>query len=171
MPDDGRETEDNMTLDEKLQRERRRQLGLGVTQYAWASGAGRLLVPMHGKLLVGDGPDTPLRELLKNESKPFLDPATVARRKLGSLRPGCGAVGRARCRWRGLGSSRPEPKSGRRNAWPGGVCRRGRDGSRPAAIWWSPDSQWLAFTEVDERHIPVYRIVHQGEDEVGEGVL
>jgi len=27
----------------------------------------------------------------------------------------------------------------------------------------------IAFTEVDKRHIPIYRIVHQGKDSVGEG--
>jgi len=39
---------------------------------------------------------------------------------------------------------------------------------RYRGYWWSPDSRWLAFEEVDETHIPVYRIVHQGKDVVGE---
>jgi dipeptidyl-peptidase-4 len=34
---------------------------------------------------------------------------------------------------------------------------------RSRGFWWSPDSQTIAFTEVDERHIPAYRIVHQGQ--------
>ena len=38
---------------------------------------------------------------------------------------------------------------------------------RSHGFWWSPDSQWLAFEEVDETHIPVYRILHLGKDQVG----
>ena len=40
---------------------------------------------------------------------------------------------------------------------------------RRHGFWWSPDSAWIAFAEVDETHIPIYRIVHQGKDAVGEG--
>ena len=40
---------------------------------------------------------------------------------------------------------------------------------RSHGFWWSPDSARIAFTEVDETHIPVYRIVHQGKDATGEG--
>jgi len=40
---------------------------------------------------------------------------------------------------------------------------------RAHGFWWSPDSSYLAFEHVDERHIPEYRIVHQGSDRVGEG--
>src|SRR5262249_50251265 len=34
--------------------------------------------------------------------------------------------------------------------------------------WWSKDSRLLAFEEVDATHIPVYRIVHQGKETVGD---
>src|SRR5262249_16100474 len=37
---------------------------------------------------------------------------------------------------------------------------------RDHGAFWSPDSQWLAFTEVDERGLPVYRIAHQGQDKI-----
>jgi len=33
--------------------------------------------------------------------------------------------------------------------------------SRPEGFWLSPDGQTLAFEQVDEAHIPAYRIVHQ----------
>ncbi len=33
---------------------------------------------------------------------------------------------------------------------------------RQDGFWVSPDLRWLAFTEVDERHIPLFPIVHQG---------
>jgi hypothetical protein len=35
---------------------------------------------------------------------------------------------------------------------------------RDHGFWWSWDGRLLAFTEVDETHIPAYRIVHQGKD-------
>jgi dipeptidyl-peptidase-4 len=34
---------------------------------------------------------------------------------------------------------------------------------RQEGFWVSPDLKWLAFTEVDERHIPLFPIVHQGD--------
>ncbi|HSH59247.1 MAG TPA: S9 family peptidase, partial [Acidimicrobiales bacterium] len=40
---------------------------------------------------------------------------------------------------------------------------------RSSGYWWSKDGSWLAFTELDETHVPAYRIVHQGSDVVGEG--
>jgi dipeptidyl-peptidase-4 len=167
MPDDGGETEEKMSLDEKLLRERRRQLGLGVTQYAWASGADRLLVPVHGKLLVGDGPDTPLRELLKDETSPFLDPrlspdgnwvAYVQDAELWVV-PVAG------------GEARQLTSGASENGLTHGLAEfvAAEEMDRDHGFWWSNDSRWLAFAEVDERHIPVYRIVHQGKDDVGEG--
>ena len=40
--------------------------------------------------------------------------------------------------------------------------------ARRHGYWWSPDSQKLAFVEVDETHIPIYRIMHQGKDAVSD---
>jgi dipeptidyl-peptidase-4 len=40
---------------------------------------------------------------------------------------------------------------------------------RYKGFWWSPDSRRIAFAEVDERHIPIYRIMHQGKDTTGPG--
>ncbi len=34
---------------------------------------------------------------------------------------------------------------------------------RSEGFWASPDGQWLALTEVDERHLPQFPIVHQGD--------
>ena len=35
---------------------------------------------------------------------------------------------------------------------------------RADGFWLSPRGAWLAYEEVDERHIPAYRITHQGEE-------
>ncbi len=37
---------------------------------------------------------------------------------------------------------------------------------RDRGFWWSPDGTRIAFERADERHIPVYPIVHQGKDAV-----
>lgn len=37
---------------------------------------------------------------------------------------------------------------------------------RFTGFWWSSDSKAIAFEEVDESHIPEYRIMHQGREEV-----
>jgi dipeptidyl-peptidase-4 len=41
--------------------------------------------------------------------------------------------------------------------------------SRYEGYWISKDSKMVAFEQVDESHIPNYRIMHQGSDQVGEG--
>ena len=38
---------------------------------------------------------------------------------------------------------------------------------RFSGFWWSADSKSIAFTEVDERHIPPYIITHQVSDGPG----
>ena len=55
------------------------------------------------------------------------------------------------------------------------VCRRNMmPGTYPCTLtgcgyvfWLSP--AWLWVTQVDERHIPSFRIMHQGKEDVGEG--
>lgn len=38
---------------------------------------------------------------------------------------------------------------------------------RKNGYWWSLDSKFIAFTEVDSSEIPLYRIMHQGKNSVG----
>ena len=37
---------------------------------------------------------------------------------------------------------------------------------RYRGFWWSPCGTRIAFEQVDERHIPIYRIMHQGKNSV-----
>src|SRR5215211_6135429 len=73
-PADGGATEANISLEEKLRRERARQREVGVTEYAWAKKADRLLVPLRGDIWVQDGPRAPLRRLLASDGAPALTP-------------------------------------------------------------------------------------------------
>lgn len=38
---------------------------------------------------------------------------------------------------------------------------------RRTGFWWSPDSRFIAFTEVDASDVPEFRIMHQGKAAVG----
>ena len=165
----GGATEDDLSLEEKLRRERQRELGIGVTRYAWAKAADRLIVPGPDGVEVVDGvaPGAARRMLLTDLDDPVLDPALshdgsslgfvldaevhVVPAEGGPVRMvTSGARGTGRTN--GLAEYVAQEELGRARGW-----------------WWSPDGTRIAYTEVDETHIPVYRIVHQGSDEVGAG--
>ena len=73
-PPGGSDSEENVSLEEALRRERQRQRELGVTQYAWAKHVPRLLVPSQGEVYVSDAPGQPLRRLVDASAGPALDP-------------------------------------------------------------------------------------------------
>jgi dipeptidyl-peptidase-4 len=158
--------EDHVSLEEALLRERRRELGLGITRYAWATDAQRLLVPLQDGVYVQEGTDGDLRKVVGNEAGPVLDP---------SLSPDGAMVAFVRDAEVHLvpaegGASRQVTQgaqaTGRTHGLAEFVAQEEMD--RPSGYWWSRDGRWLAFTEVDETHIPTYRIVHQGSNVVGE---
>jgi dipeptidyl-peptidase-4 len=170
--------EQTLSLEEKLRRERARSLAVGVTRYALAKEGFHVLVPLKGGIYVqdddaADGADdaadgageAPLRCLASGDGGPALDPqfspdgnaiayvkdaelyvVSVEGGKPVQLTTGARGTGRTH----GLAEYIAQEEMGRSHGF-----------------WWSPDSRSLAFTEVDETHIPVYRIVHQGQDNVG----
>ncbi|MFP5326084.1 MAG: DPP IV N-terminal domain-containing protein, partial [Acidimicrobiia bacterium] len=158
-------TEDNLSLEEKLRRERARDLGLGVTTYAWASDADVLLVPFPDAVRVWR--DGEVVEAVRTADEPALDPR---------LSPDGSMLAFVRG---GELFTVPTDGSGKRRQ----LTRGAGDGlthglaefvaqeemHRSQGYWWSLDATCIAYTEVDERHIPVYRIVHQGSDAVGAG--
>ncbi len=169
VPPAGGAREGELSLEEQLERERRRELGLGVTTYSWAREGDRLLVPLRGGLWVQDGVRGELRQLVAADADgPALDPrispdgATVSFVRGGELHVvDAGGDGAAPRR---LTSS---AEDGLTHGLAEFVAQEELD--RHHGHWWSRDGRHLAFTRVDERHVPVYRIVHQGADEVGEG--
>ncbi|MGE5595362.1 MAG: S9 family peptidase [Hyphomicrobiales bacterium] len=151
-----------ISREEELRRERLRLRELGITDYQWAKSAPRpvLLVPSAGRLL-----------------------ASVDRGELTEL-PGCdGAIDP---RLSPDGSRVAFVRDG--ELWvadvPGGQPRQLTTGAedgltnglaefiaqeeldRASGYWWSPDGERIAFIQADERHIPVYPIVHQGRGAV-----
>lgn len=161
-PLDGGTTDENVSLEEALRRERQRQREFGVTAYAWAGKTGRLLIPLHGDLYVQDEPGAGLRRILDCAGTPAIDPqpspdgewvAYVQDAELYVL-PMTG------------GEPRQVTHGGRETGKTNGLAEyiAQEEMHRSHGFWWSPDSSLLAFEEVDETHIPVYRIVHQGKD-------
>ncbi len=169
-PPGGGATEDKLSLEEKLRRERQRQLDLGVTQYAWAPAGNRILLPFPDGLYLMDKPGAELRLVVSAEAGPVLDPqfspdgswiAFVQNSELHAMPLPAGAMsGQARQLTTGAA------ESGLTHGLAEYIAQE--EMGRSSGFWWSPDSRWLAFVEVDETHIPVYRIVHQGKDVTGE---
>lgn len=159
-PQDGGATEENLSPEEKLQRERRRERSLGVTQYAWAKDAARVLVPLRGDLWVQDGPDAAPRKLVDTEGGPALDPALsrdgqhlawVQDAELYTVPVAGGTPRQLTHGARGTGKTH-------------GLAEyiAQEEMGRHRGFWWSHDGERIAYTEVDETHIPSYRIAHQG---------
>ncbi|MDI1430902.1 S9 family peptidase [Polyangium sorediatum] len=164
-PPDGGTTEENVSLAEALRRERQRQREIGVTTYAWATRASRVLVPIKGDLYVQDGPSASLRKLVASGGAPILDPklspdgaavAFVQEAELYVIDATGGAPRQLTSGARGTGKTHGLAEY---------VAQE--EMARHHGYWWSTDGTWLAFTEVDETHIPIYRIVHQGKAQVG----
>jgi dipeptidyl-peptidase 4 len=159
--------EGEITLEETLRRERQRLRERGVTQYAWAKDANRLLIPVQDKLFIQDPSDNAPRLILDAQERPLQDPQIspdgewVAFVQGGELHVLSCEGGTPQQITRG---ALPEGKT---NGLAEYVAQEEMD--RSHGFWWSPDSQWLAFEEVDETHIPVYRILHLGKDQVGAG--
>jgi dipeptidyl-peptidase-4 len=167
----GGETEDNLSPEEKLRRERARARNLGITRYAWthhSAAEPRILVPLTGGIYIIDDP-TPgraqLRELVAPSAAPALDPrlsrdgqwvAYVQDAELYVVPVAGGAPRQLTSGARG---------SGRTHGLAEYIAQE--EMARSEGYWWSHDAAYLAYTQVDETHIPAYRIVHQGKDQVG----
>ncbi|TFG95990.1 MAG: S9 family peptidase, partial [Myxococcales bacterium] len=158
---EGGASEENLSAEEKLQRERRRERGLGVTSYAWARDADRFVVPLRGDLWVQDGVDAPARRVVQSQGAPALDVQTTrAGDRLAYVMDAevyvVDATG---------GTPRQLTSGARGTGRTHGLAEyiAQEEMGRYEGMWWSWDGSSLAFTEVDETHIPVYRIEHQGK--------
>src|SRR6185437_5005236 len=165
--DRGGVTERNVSPEEALRRERQRQRAQGVTRYAWARNAERLIVPVPDGLYVLDGPKAPPRLLVAGGSGPILDPqlspdgrqvAFVRESELYVVATEGGEPHQVTHGARG---------AGRTHGLAEFIAQE--EMGRSHGFWWSDDSTRLAFAAVDDSQIPVYRVVHQGKDALGEG--
>lgn len=178
-PAPGSGEEATFTREEQLRRERARIMSTGVTEYAWAAKANRILVPKDGAIFVqdgvGEGSEATLRRLFDPADArwaavgkgPLLDAKISSDGgRVGFVWGGevCGCV--VTDASDGADAATPERLTfgargtGKTNGIADYCAQEEMD--RYAGFWFSPDGDLVAFEEVDEAHIPIYRIMHQG---------
>ncbi len=145
-------TEENISREEVLRRERLRLRETGITEYFWAKKANVLLLPLRGELYSwAEGKVTRLT------GGGVIDPkVTDDGQRVFFVRDGdvwtIGDGGERRL------TSHP---AGITNGIAEFVAQEELD--RLSGYWPSPKGDLVAFEQVDESHIPIYPIVHQGK--------
>ena len=168
-PPAGGVQEGSLSLEEELRRQRFRMLATGVTNFSLAGPNDRMLIPISGALYVRDGlgTDAPLRLIAESDPQspvvtPALSPdgeqiAFVRDAELYLVAANGGTPRQITTGARGTGKSHGLSEY---------VAQEELD--RREGFWWSTDSRSIAYIEVDETKIPLYRIAHQGSGILGE---
>lgn len=179
----GADTEENLSLEEKLRRERQRLMATGIQSYTWirgepSCGNARILVPLQGNIFVQDydGPGNGmLRQVFEKTStgQPggAIDPTVSPDGSMVAFVQNAELYVAKICAFGEAMSPAVQVTSGARgmgkmNGLADFIAQEEMD--RYRGYWWSPDSKSIAFEQVDESHIPIYRILHQGKEEVGQ---
>ncbi|KAJ6887889.1 dipeptidyl aminopeptidase 4-like isoform X1 [Populus alba x Populus x berolinensis] len=164
-PPDGGLDESNISPEEKLRRERLRQRGLGVTWYEWVKTGSKkkaIMVPLPSGELHSSKPEL---KLPSSALSPVIDPhVSPDGTMLAYIRDSELHV---------LNLLYNESKQLTHGAQ-GNTVTHGlaeyiaqEEMDRKNGYWWSLDSKFIAFTQVDSSEIPLFRIMHQGESSVG----
>jgi dipeptidyl-peptidase-4 len=154
------------SLEQMLRAERQRRLEVGITQYAWSVSEDRILFPLQDGLYIKEGVEGTIRKIAGSDETEIIDPqfspngeyvAFVQENELYVVSSDGGEACQVTQGARGTDITH-------------GLAEfiAQEEMGRSRGFWWSPDSQWLAYEEVDETHIPVYRIMHLGKDVTGE---
>ena len=158
--------ESNVSLEEALRRERKRQMATGITSYSFVPGSKKMMIPLSDGLHIFDFETRHHQLLLEDNGRPILDPRFSPNGKwLAFVQDSEIHV---------LSAAGGEPRqvtwgakdNDRTNGLAEFVAQE--EMKRYHGYWWSPDSESIAYVEADESHIPAYRIVHQGKDQVGD---
>ncbi|XP_010541476.1 PREDICTED: uncharacterized protein LOC104814927 [Tarenaya hassleriana] len=168
-PPNGGVDEGNITQEEKLRRERSRERGLGVTRYEWVKTNSKkqlIVVPLPSGVYLQDlsslNPELVLPSL---PTSPIIDPRlspnglmlayvrdselhvlSLSNNKSQQLTDGANGSTVTH----GLAEYIAQEEMDRRNGY-----------------WWSPDSNFIAYTQINFSEIPLFRIMHQGKSSVG----
>jgi dipeptidyl-peptidase 4 len=145
-------TEENISREEALRRERMRLRETGITDYLWAEKANVMLLPLRGDLYRwSDGVTTRLT------GGGILDPkiSRDGRRVFFVRDADVWIIDEA-----GERQITRHPE-GTTNGLAEFVAQEELD--RLSGYWPSPAGDLVAFEQVDERHIPIFPIVHQGK--------
>ena len=158
------ESED-LSIEEQLLRQRQRQLGQGIVRYSWADSDDVILIPAQSGVYVKHGPDAQALLLVPSDEGPIQGPqlssdgsqiAYVRDAEIYVVPTSGGGPRQLTSGARG---------TGRTNGLAEYIAQE--EMHRLHGFWWSKDGSRIAFEEVDETHIPIYRIVHQGRDDTG----
>ena len=154
-----------LSLEEQLLRQRLRQLGQGIARYSWADERETILIPAQSGIYLKDGIDSPARLLVSSESGPVINP---------QLSPDGSMVVFVRDAELHLasvdgGETRQITHGARGSGKTHGLAEyiAQEEMQQLTGFWWSKDGSHIAFKEVDETHIPTYRIMHQGSGDTG----
>ncbi|KAH9329957.1 hypothetical protein KI387_002065, partial [Taxus chinensis] len=160
----------NLSIAEKLRRERLRERGLGVTRYEWSKSiqSPRIMVLLPNGIYFQDAPGSELRLRLPVTSRsPIIDPqlspdgtmtAFVRDDEIYVMPVSYGEPKQITYGARG---------SGKTHGLAEYIAQEEME--RKNGFWWSADSSYIAFTQVDASEIPLFRIMHQGKATVGGG--
>lgn len=166
-PPGGGVQEETLTPEEELRRQRERMLAIGITHYQRVDGSDRVLIPINGNIYVQDFASAPLRLVVDTAGKaPALTPkltedgqwiAYAQDAELYVVPAEGGDPQQLTNSARGTGKT---------NGLADYIAQE--ELGRGDGFWWSDNTEFIAFTEVDETHIPEYRILHQGKNETGD---
>ncbi|XP_052198295.1 uncharacterized protein LOC127805578 [Diospyros lotus] len=167
-PLDGGLDESNISAEEKLRRERLRERGLGVTRYEWvkmSSTRKTIMVPLPAGVYFQDFALQPELRLPSTSSSPIIDP---------HLSPDGSMLAYVRDYELHVFNIFHDESKQLTFGADGNILTHGlaeyiaqEEMDRKNGYWWSLDSKFIAFTQVDSSDIPLFRIMHQGKSTVG----
>lgn len=156
------QTAGELSPEEELRRQRERSLATGIARYMLQGDS--VLVPLGEQLFTQGAPEADLRLLVDGSGQaamqnPTFSPdgqwvAYVQDAEIYCIPTQGGDAQQVTQGARGTGKT---------NGLAEFIAQE--ELGRMAGFWWSRDSAAIAYTEVDETHIPVYRIMHQGKDD------
>src|ERR1700694_2024910 len=145
-------TEENISREEVLRRERLRLRETGITEYFWAEKANVMLLPLRGDLYRwAEG------KVARLTAGGVIDPKITDDGRIVFFVPDGDVWTVDQAGERRLTSHPP----GTTNGLAEFVAQEELD--RLSGYWPSPHGDLVAFEQVDESHIPIYPIVHQGK--------
>ncbi|KAJ7959345.1 Dipeptidyl peptidase [Quillaja saponaria] len=168
-PPDGGLDESNISPEEKLRRERLRERGLGVTRYEWVNTSSKtkvIMVPLPAGIYFHDiSYPKPELKLASRSNSPIIDPHLSPDGKMLSY------IRDSELHVLNLSSNESKQLTygAKGDALTHGLAEyiAQEEMDRKNGYWWSLDSKFIAFTEVDSSGVPLFRIMHQGKNLVG----
>ena len=150
------------SLEEQLRKQRLRQMSTGITSYMWSS-TGKLLIPSGSDIYILDSLSGVPRLLVSSEHYSCVDPKISPDGELVSF------VSNGEIYLVDINGGSPRQltvgDSGKTRGLADYIAQE--EMQRGTGYWWSKDSSYIAFTEVDERMVSKFNIAHIGKDSYG----